>query len=343
MEYRFHLQRGTAMNKSNCPACHGKRCFRRYVDEEGKVHFPDDVGRCDHENRCGYHYTPKQFFADHPDLKPENDGDTYINNNVLAHKVKVEPTSPSFVDSSIMQKGLTAYDTNPLFVFLRDKFGEANTKDLFLSYNVGTAKLWGGSTVFWQVDVQGKVRTGKIMQYDSNGHRVKKPVSRINWVHSILKLEDFHLQQCLFGEHLLASEPDKQVAIVESEKTAIIASFYLPQYLWLATGGKDICWHEEVLEVLRDRQVILFPDLKGTKDWRGKMQLLSKVGANPFLYGELERIATSEEREAGLDIADFLLRINPVEGIWEQMKKMQPALKILEEKLDLVLEGFGPA
>ena len=343
MEYRFHLQRGTAVNKSNCPACHGKRCFRKYVDEEGKIQFPDDVGRCDHENRCGYHYTPKQFFSDHPDLKPENDYNDYIYNNVSAHQAIPEPTPPSFVDSSIMQKTMTAYNTNPLFVFLRDKFGEANTKELFLRYNVGTAKMWGGSTVFWQVDAQGRVRTGKIMQYDTNGHRVKEPVSRINWAHSILKLEDFHLQQCLFGEHLLASEPDKQVAIVESEKTAIIASFYLPQYLWLATGGKGTCWHGEVLSVLRDRQVILFPDLKGTEDWRGKMPLLTKVDASPFLYEELERIATPEEREAGLDIADFLLRINPAEGVWELMKKKHPALGILEEKLDLVLEGFAPA
>lgn len=342
MEYRFHLQRGTAVNKSNCPECHGKRCFRKYVDEKGMVQFPDDVGRCDHENHCGYHYTPKQFFADHPDLKPENDDDTYINNNVLPHKVKAEPTSPSFIDSSIMQKSLTAYNTNPLFVFLCDKFGEINAKNLFLRYNVGTAKLWGGSTVFWQVDVQGKVRTGKIMQYDFNGHRVKYPVSRINWAHSILKLDGFHLQQCIFGEHLLASEPDKQVAIVESEKTAIIASFYLPQYLWLATGGKGTCWHEEVLKVLHDRQVILFPDLKGTDDWRDKMQLISKIGASPFLYEDLERIATPEERDAGLDIADFLLRINPADGIWQLMKKEHPALRILEEKLDLILEGFAP-
>lgn len=343
MEYRFHLQRGTAVNKSNCPACHGKRCFRKYVDEEGKIQFPDDVGRCDHENHCCYHYTPKQFFSDHPDLKPDKDYNDYIYNNVSVHQAIPEPTPPSFVDSYIMQKTMTAYNTNPLFVFLRDKFGEANTKELFLRYNVGTAKMWGGSTVFWQMDAQGRVRTGKIMQYDTNGHRVKEPVSRINWAHSILKLEDFHLQQCLFGEHLLASEPDKQVAIVESEKTAIIASFYLPQYLWLATGGKGTCWHEEVLSVLRDRQVILFPDLKGTEDWRSKMRLLSKVGASPFLYEELERIATPEEREAGLDIADFLLRINPAEGVWELMKKMHPALRILEEKLDLVLEGFAPA
>ena len=341
MEYRFHLQRGTAVNKSNCPECHGKRCFRKYVDEKGMVQFPDDVGRCDHENHCGYHYTPMQFFADHPDLKPENDDDTCIN-NVLVHKVKAKPTSPSFIDSSIMQKSLTAYNTNPLFVFLCDKFGEINAKNLFLRYNVGTAKLWGGSTVFWQVDVQGKVRTGKIMQYDFNGHRVKYPVSRINWAHSILKLDGFHLQQCIFGEHLLASEPDKQVAIVESEKTAIIASFYLPQYLWLATGGKGTCWHEEVLKVLHDRQVILFPDLKGTDDWRDKMQLISKIGASPFLYEDLERIATPEERDAGLDIADFLLRINPADGIWQLMKKEHPALRILEEKLDLILEGFAP-
>ena len=337
---RFHLQRGTSVNKISCPACHGKRCFRKYIDEEGKIIFPDTVGRCDHENHCAYHYTPKQFFADNPDMKPKDNSLTYS----TSHKVYMPRPEQevSYIDASVMQKSLTCYDANPLFNFLRSKFGEVKTRELFLRYNVGTARVWGGATVFWQVDANRLIRTGKVIKYDDNGHRVKAPYSRINWAHSLLKIENFHLKQCLFGEHLLAASPDKLVAMVESEKTALIASFYLPQYVWLATGGKGICWHEEVLHVLRGRKVVLFPDLKATEEWRGHLPLLTSVGAMPSIFEELEHNVTDEEREAGLDIADFLLRIDSAEGVWESMKRLHPALADLEQRLDLVVEGFAP-
>ena len=63
----------------------------------------------------------------------------------------------------------------------------------------------------------------------------------INWIHSIMKKrqllpEDYNLVQCLFGEHLLRIYPDRIVVLVESEKSALIASGVYPNYIWLATG-----------------------------------------------------------------------------------------------------------
>ena len=52
-----------------CPECGGKRCFTLYIDENGEPLHPT-VGRCDHESACAYHYTPKEYFRDHPDAKP---------------------------------------------------------------------------------------------------------------------------------------------------------------------------------------------------------------------------------------------------------------------------------
>ena len=51
-EYRFHLQKYKAgrNTKQTCPQCGRRKCFVRYVDEEGKIEFPDYVGRCDHED-----------------------------------------------------------------------------------------------------------------------------------------------------------------------------------------------------------------------------------------------------------------------------------------------------
>ena len=51
--------------------------------------------------------------------------------------------------------------------------------------------------------------------------------------------ESWTLTQCLFGEHLLKQYPKKVVALVESEKTAVICAGLMPRFLWLATGGKS--------------------------------------------------------------------------------------------------------
>ena len=63
---------------------------------------------------------------------------------------------------------------------------------LSVEYHVGTSKHWTGATVFWQVDNQGKVRTGKVMLYNpETGKRVKEPYSHVSWVHSLIPPQGF--------------------------------------------------------------------------------------------------------------------------------------------------------
>lgn len=105
---------------------------------------------------------------------------------------------------------------------------------------------------FWQVDNQGKVRTGKVMlYYPETGKRVKEPYNHISWVHSLIPHKDFNLCQCFFGEHLINKDKTRPIALVESEKTALIASYYLPQFLWIASGGKNGCFNTKSLSVLK--------------------------------------------------------------------------------------------
>ena len=65
-------------------------------------------------------------------------------------------------------------------------------------YKVGTSKYWDGATVFWQTDNQNKVRTGKIMLYNSEtGKRIKEPYNHVTWVHSVLHKGDYNLKGTL--------------------------------------------------------------------------------------------------------------------------------------------------
>ena len=58
------------------------------------------------------------------------------------------------------------------------------------------------------------------------------------------------------GADLLQDKVNANVALVESEKTAVICSILLPEYTWLATGGKS--QFNDRLMVLKGRKVTAF-------------------------------------------------------------------------------------
>jgi hypothetical protein len=93
--------------------------------------------------------------------------------------------------------------------------------------------------------------------------------------------------------------------LVESEKTAVIASIYFSDYIWLATGGIANLSYER-MKVLRNRKVVLFPDLGAFDLWSQKAKEFKKW-LDIRVSDYLEKIATPEEREQKLDLADYLI------------------------------------
>lgn len=341
-EYRFHLQKYRPGSKTVCPGCGRKACFTRYIDGEGQITFPDNVGKCDHINSCGYHYTPKEYFHDNPALTGQ-DGHDNVTLTTIRQTAKPLPKPQyqiSYLPYAWVEQSMQRYDINPLYRYLTTVAGKKKTDWLFNLYKVGTSKMWNGATVFWQIDVSGNVRAGKIMGYDAKtGHRIKEPFSQVSWVHSVRKIQDFHMRQCLFGEHLLAdtSSSARTVAIVESEKTALIAALFIPNLVWLATGGMHGSFNSEAMQVLRGHEVVLFPDLKVTDEWQRKVQILQSICKSATCSDLLEEMATDEQREAGLDIADFLLMEDTPQMILQKMIQRNPALQLLIDELDLAL------
>ena len=92
-EYRFHLQKYKPGSKTVCPGCGRKSCFTRYIDEVGEISFPGYVGKCDHINSCGYHYSPKEYFRDNPSARETSAGHK-MNGSAFAIKyvAKQSPT-----------------------------------------------------------------------------------------------------------------------------------------------------------------------------------------------------------------------------------------------------------
>jgi hypothetical protein len=210
---------------------------------------------------------------------------------------------PSFITDEVMRASFTAYERNNFCRWLAGVFGPSKALELALAYRVGTSKHWPGAAVFWQIDEAGRVRAGKVALYEAEtGRRVKRPRSMIAGVHWLLGMADRKPEPCLFGLHLAAADRSKPVAVVESEKSAIIGSGFVPGFIWMATGGVAAL-NRALLEPLHGRRVVLFPDLGVAGErWAEKaVELGVEVG------DVLERRASAEDRAAALDVADFLL------------------------------------
>lgn len=303
--YRFRLDARRPTRLFVCPQC-GKKTLKRYVDTETDELLVDHIGRCNREINCAYHYPPTQYFRDHPTLEVGNSLYRGLpTSNIQSERLEGFSTIPLH----IFERSCAKYLDNFFAGYLADLFDIQIRDKLIHRFRIGTSRHWPGATVFWQMDIWGNVRTGKIMLFDRiSGKRVKKPFNHINWVHSVLKMPDFRLRQCLFGEHQLAGFPEiKSVAIVESEKTAILMSAILPDYIWLATGGLHNL-NPDIFAAIKRYNIQLFPDLGGFSAWEKKMTELKKAGFKVRISYLLERYAQPEDVSAGFDLADYFVR-----------------------------------
>ncbi len=316
--HKYILEPYKGMNtRYRCPSCQQRdKTFSLYIDKETGEHIHPTVGRCNRESNCGHHYTPKQYFQDNNisfDTQPKP---------YKPRPVTPQPKPVSFIPVEVLKASLKGHETNHFVKFLINLFGVEVASQLVSRYFIAASKYWNGATVFWQIDSQGKIRTGKIMLYSpTTGKRVKEPFNHINWVHKALKQPEFELRQCLFGEHLLIDK-SKPIAIVESEKTAVIASVYLPQFIWVAVGSLTNL-NAEKCSILKGRTVTLFPDLNGFEKWNNKAKKLSHLAT--FTVSDLlERKASEAERKQGFDLADYLIKFNYKEFAQPEPEATEP-------------------
>ena len=299
-DYRYMLETprvtGRRQQKFQCPQCGRNKCFVRYVDTHNECcYVADEVGRCDHEHSCGYHYKPSEYYRDNAWLKEK-----------VVHSYKPKPLPPPPLKPLPMELVKQSHSTTSIFwQWFTNKCAHQLELDptivhqVYEDYCIGATSM--SNIIFWQIDEQMRVRTGHIMQYYSDG---KRHDGYQNWVHCEKNFKDkvpegFVLYQCLFGEHLLPLRPEAHVCIVESEKTALIMAAHQPQYLWLATSGSSGLNAEKV-ECLRGRRFTLFPDSGCLEKWQKIM-----AGTQGLEY----TISVSlEQYPANTDLADLLLQ-----------------------------------
>lgn len=247
----------------------------------------------------------------------------------MSSKMDFKPLPPpkklSVLPPELVNASMQFYTQNNFIIGLYKMFEKSIVDKVIKTFCVGTSKLWEGATAFWYIDQRTQVRQVKLMLYNSETlKRIKKEQApnigkpkALFFGSTLLKkrgVKEPHLSACWFGENQLSENSSKTVAIVESEKTAIIMTIFgwmnyplASNYIWVATGGASAGqWNNlETLKALEGRDVVLFPDLDAHDRWVELSWNLidcNSVKVSPLL---LKHKKPNEKDKR--DIADFFL------------------------------------
>ena len=301
--YKYTLDKSS--KKYRCPQC-GKKTFVLYVDSEGNF-APEEFGRCDRQDNCGYL------------LYPTSEG----NETLTAHTP--QPRKPQIYFPTDIANRTTEHRNISTFYTNLKRLGvpEDKLQTTFKDYRIGALNKgkYAGSVTFPYIDKFQRVHSVQVKAFDENNKTTDQ-----NWLHSILYyhykptgkipqwLADYHSNEkktnCLFGEHLLNQYSNKEIIIAESPKNAILGSFYLPEYLWLASGSLSTLSVEK-LRKLKGRKILLIPDTSKDNVAFDKWELIAQeandAGIDVKMLTFLEEITTEEQKAQGYDIADYIM------------------------------------
>lgn len=282
--------------KTRCPNCN---CisFVHYIDTQNHYSIVgENIGRCDKEINCGYH------------KRPEASESSYLQKTFVKSEIQVNQTK-NYLTVQDFQDTQKNYSEVDLLKFLNQSFGPGIVEHCIKKYFVGASehKFFKNDDtthiVFWYLDTHKRPVNAKIMKYDvNNGSRIKDPLNCVSWLHYLLKKDKN--KDCLFGLHLLTERTPtnelKTIVVVESEKTALICSYFFPEFTWLATGGKNN-FKVELFTPLKHRKIILIPDTDTVELWRQTASELKNLFIKYQIINLTKIFGTN-----GIDFADLL-------------------------------------
>lgn len=282
-----------------------------------------------------------------------------------------EAATKEYLYPGLLAQAERLLEKTTLYNFMLSEFG-TDFLPVFQTYRVGGCKweYWterhvpnfGLATSFPIIDRDSNLHDFQLSPFMPDGHGIKDPANDKRKLKSFalsrMKQSDRRAGWAFFGEHLLTDRPTAPVAIVEAPKSALIASFYYPEFVWLSCLSMQWLNSAISIEPLRGREVWLFPDRDGVEEWRVKTQELVSAGIDAGLSDFMERYP-GEPKD---DIADILLRLknggqqedntsrlspDRAEAIkaFERIKANSPVWRELEKTLQLEpikVEPFNP-
>ena len=260
-KYKYKLEEHPAI-KGTCPKCGKAKVFRYYED------LSREYGICDKVNNCGYKNIPKSELLE-KSIKHEQP------------TVKIVYPAIPFCNATIKNQ------TSNFHKFCTEKLNMS--QEHLNKWNCGTIE---DKTAFVYQNINKQYVNFQQIEYAENGKRNK---SKEPYSLKARKGEKYTL--CLFGEHLLSN---KIVCLVESEKTAIIASFIYPEFDWIATSGANKLTDDKI-QVLYAREIYYLNDADKAGKENSTIKKLKQYEQNFTI------IDLFPDRADGYDLADAII------------------------------------
>lgn len=248
---------------------------------------------------------------------PYNSSLPIIDDKIIHHKVsKPEPKQISYIPETIFNKVVESDVVCNLVEYLfkclqKNHFTSEDLRQTILDYSLCgiTYKNVSKASVFWQNDLKGKIRYGKVMQYNPDtGKRLKRNgYAIINSIAKLYEIENFNREQCFYGLHLIKNDTqNKPIGIVESEKTAIVLSLYNKSLIWLASGSLNGLT-EYKMKPIKSRKIILYPDKGCFEDWKAKAKEYNSKG---YQINVSDLVENESRLKKGDDLEDLVRILN---------------------------------
>ncbi|MGJ8665074.1 MAG: DUF6371 domain-containing protein [Patiriisocius sp.] len=255
---KFNKKRDFSLITPCCGKSNRDGKFVNYVDCDSKY------GYC---HSCGTTINPPQIFKNEngDDFHWNSNKETFIpvlhstiscvansqynRNSLNCKSITKKKNTHKYIDFEVVTSFMSVTIENNLLNYLRCNYDNYKVDVVKQKYYIGTSKNQG--TVFWSINKDGKVQKAKVSFYTLEGRRTNK--------FEVPYKNDDGYYSCLFGEHLLKNNC-KPIILVESEKTAIVASIEFPQYTWIGYGGINGLTVSK-MKVLENESIIIIPDM----------------------------------------------------------------------------------
>ena len=217
----------------------------------------------------------KNLFSDDDFLPWEEGRFEFIDREPLGSILPNDSGLYDYYEEKYLRESRSNYELNNFVPALELIYDKKLVKETINKYKVGTSKSWKGASVFWYIDTQGKICGGEIKNYTNLWEKSMgfNDTPYFDTIQSQLYKKGmidkkFRQKSVFFGEHLILDKK-KPIAIVESERTAIVASMEYPNYTWLATGHNTDLDYDR-MKILIGRDITLCPNNDNFNLWYEK-------------------------------------------------------------------------
>jgi hypothetical protein len=341
--YKYSLSN---KRRSDCPFCGKRGKYSAYMNSQTGELAPVEYGMC---SSCRESKRPPDNF-------------------VKGESAFWEDTKLAYYEADTIHVNLINcyykpeyYVKNNFIEGLEQKFGNVPVKRVVDLYKLG--RFYDSGVVFPYQYTDNHICTGKIMFFDNNLKRIKEgKKSYPKFLHNLNYQSDgfwhcdfrdfdidengdevlipFKLKMCLFGHNQVVNDKQKTICLVESEKTAVIMSIVLPDYIWVATGGLYLIQDYKFL-FFTGRKCIAFPDMSENdiayEYWFKKLTDHSRKYGFDFELVDYYSEFMGNDKDSiqycktqlKLDVADFVMHFN----------KNNSYTVFIKNKLELVLNN----